>query len=82
MTYVANPFFRSFVEGYLTMDVIAALVFGIVVINALKAEGVTESRAVMKAMVIAGVIAATGLALVYISLGYIGATSANAIGLQ
>ncbi len=80
--FAANPFFRSFVEGYLTMDVIAALVFGIVVINALKAEGVTESRAVMKAMVFAGVVAATGLALVYISLGYIGATSVNAVGLQ
>ena len=35
--YIDNPFFRSFVEGYLTMDVIAALVFGIVVINALQA---------------------------------------------
>jgi len=80
--YVTNPFFRSFVEGYLTMDVIAALVFGIVVINALKAEGVTERPAVMKAMVIAGVIAAAGLALVYVSLGYIGATSVDVIGLQ
>ncbi|WP_255550513.1 branched-chain amino acid transport system II carrier protein [Sporosarcina sp. E16_3] len=80
--FATNAFFRSFVEGYLTMDVIAALVFGIVVINALKAEGVTESRAVMKAMVFAGVVAATGLALVYISLGYIGATSVDAIGIQ
>ncbi len=80
--YVTDPFFRSFVEGYLTMDVIAALVFGIVVINALKAEGVTERPAVMKAMVIAGIIAAGGLALVYISLGYIGATSVDIIGLQ
>lgn len=80
--FAAQPFFRSFVEGYLTMDVIAALVFGIVVINALKAEGVTESRAVMKAMVFAGLVAATGLALVYVSLGYIGATSVDVIGLQ
>ena len=80
--YITQPFFRSFVEGYLTMDVIAALVFGIVVINALKAEGVTESRAVMKAMVFAGLVAAVGLALVYISLGFIGATSASVIGLQ
>lgn len=80
--YVTSPFFRSFVEGYLTMDVIAALVFGIVVINALKAEGVTERPAIMKAMIIAGVIAAAGLALVYISLGYIGATSVDVIGLQ
>ncbi|MEK5039758.1 branched-chain amino acid transport system II carrier protein [Sporosarcina sp. FSL K6-3457] len=80
--YVTSPFFRSFVEGYLTMDVIAALVFGIVVINALKAEGVTERPAIMKAMAIAGVVAAAGLALVYISLGFIGATSVDAIGLQ
>jgi len=80
--YVTQPFFRSFVEGYLTMDVIAALVFGIVVINALKAEGVTESRAVLKAMIFAGLVAAIGLALVYISLGFIGATSASVIGLQ
>ena len=80
--YQGNAFFRSFIEGYLTMDVIAALVFGIVVINALKAEGVTESRAVMKAMIVAGVIAAVGLALVYIALSYVGATSPEAIGLQ
>ncbi|MEK3935548.1 branched-chain amino acid transport system II carrier protein [Sporosarcina sp. FSL W7-1349] len=80
--FVNQPFFRSFVEGYLTMDVIAALVFGIVVINALKAEGVTERRPVLKAMVIAGSIAAAGLAFVYISLGYIGATSVEAIGVQ
>lgn len=80
--YVTSPFFRSFIEGYLTMDVIAALVFGIVVINALKAEGVTERPAIMKAMIIAGVVAAAGLALVYLSLGYIGATSVDVIGLQ
>lgn len=80
--YVDHPFFRSFVEGYLTMDVIAALVFGIVIINTLKAEGITESRAIMKAMMIAGVVAAVGLALVYISLGYIGATSIEVIGVQ
>ncbi|WP_192598810.1 branched-chain amino acid transport system II carrier protein [Sporosarcina limicola] len=80
--FTTHPFFRSFVDGYLTMDVIAALVFGIVVINTLKAEGVTESRAVMKAMIFAGVVAAVGLTLVYISLGFIGATSVDAIGLQ
>ncbi|CAM3264404.1 branched-chain amino acid transport system II carrier protein [Filibacter tadaridae] len=80
--YLTKPFFRSFVEGYLTMDVIAALVFGIVIINTFKAEGVTGSRAQMKAMIFAGSIAAIGLALVYISLGYIGATSTSVIGIQ
>jgi len=80
--FITQPFFTSFVEGYLTMDVIAALVFGIVVVNALKAEGVTEQKAVMKAMTFAGLVAAAGLTLVYVSLGYIGATSVDAVGVQ
>ncbi len=52
--YVTQPFFRSFIEGYLTMDVIAALVFGIVIVNALKDEGVTKKAPIMRAMMIAG----------------------------
>lgn len=77
-----GAFFESFVQGYLTMDVIAALAFGIVVINALHHEGVRDSKPLVKATVIAGLIAAAGLSLVYISLGYIGATSMEAIGVQ
>lgn len=80
--YVTHPFFRSFVEGYLTMDVIAALVFGIIIINALKAEGVRKKGETFKATLIAGVVAALGLTFVYVSLGYIGATSVEAIGIQ
>lgn len=80
--YITQPFFRSFVEGYLTMDVIAALVFGIIIINALKAEGVTNKKAAFKATLIAGFIAAIGLTFVYVSLGYIGATSVESIGIQ
>ncbi|SUI99711.1 LIV-II [Sporosarcina pasteurii] len=80
--YASQPFFRSFVEGYLTMDVIAALVFGIIIINALKVEGITKKEPAFKATIIAGIIAAIGLTLVYVSLGYIGATSVEAIGLQ
>lgn len=80
--YITQPFFRSFVEGYLTMDVIAALVFGIIIINALKAEGVTKKKDAFKATLIAGFIAAIGLTFVYVSLGFIGATSVEAIGLQ
>ncbi|MEK3889970.1 branched-chain amino acid transport system II carrier protein [Bacillus sp. FSL K6-3431] len=81
-SYVDNAFFESFVQGYLTMDVIAALAFGIVVINALHNEGVRESKSLVKATIIAGAIAAAGLSLVYISLGYIGATSMEVVGLQ
>lgn len=80
--YVQNPFFRSFVEGYLTMDVIAALIFGIIIINTLSAQGVTGKKETFKATLTAGVIAAVGLTFVYVSLGFIGATSVDAIGVQ
>lgn len=80
--YKESPFFESFLQGYLTMDVLAALVFGIVVIHALKDKGVNEKQALVKSTIIAGVIAAIGLSLVYISLSFIGATSIHAIGIQ
>lgn len=79
--YVEGAFFKGFLEGYLTMDTIAALVFGIVVINAIKDKGVTDRSEIAKVSIQAGVIAALGLALVYVSLGYLGATSIDAIGM-
>nr|WP_285851258.1 branched-chain amino acid transport system II carrier protein [Sporosarcina aquimarina] len=81
-TFGTHPFFKSFVEGYLTMDVIAALIFGSVITAAIHAEGVKTSKGLMKSMVVAGSVAAIGLSFVYISLGFIGATSLDAIGIQ
>jgi len=78
--YVDGPFFKGFLEGYLTMDTIAALVFGIVIINAIKEKGVTNRTEIAKTATKAGFVAALGLALVYLSLGYLGATSIDAIG--
>lgn len=80
--YIHHPFFRSFVEGYLTMDVIAALIFGIIIINTLSAQGIKGKQETFKATLIAGLIAAIGLTFVYVSLGFIGATSVDAIGIQ
>jgi branched-chain amino acid:cation transporter, LIVCS family len=80
--YIDGPFFKGFLEGYLTMDTIAALVFGIVVINSVREKGITSTASITKACILAGIIAAAGLALVYLSLGFIGATSTEAIGLK
>ncbi|MGP4078303.1 branched-chain amino acid transport system II carrier protein [Pseudalkalibacillus sp. R45] len=78
--YTSNPLFNGFINGYLTMDAIAALVFGIVVINAVKSRGVSDKKEIAKATTKAGIIAVSGLALVYLSLAYIGATSRNVLG--
>lgn len=69
------PFAKGFLEGYLTMDTLGALLFGLVVVNALKARGVEDRKLQFRYLCVAGVIAATGLALVYITLFQLGATA-------
>lgn len=79
-TYINNAFGESFIQGYLTMDVLASLVFGIVIVQSLVARGVTDKAKQIKITIFAGIVAALGLAFVYVSLGYIGVTSTTAIG--
>lgn len=79
--YIDNAFGESFVQGYLTMDVLGALVFGIVIVQALNSRGITERSKQVKISIFAGIIAAVGLAFVYIALAYIGVTSTSAIGI-
>jgi branched-chain amino acid:cation transporter, LIVCS family len=80
--YSEGAFFSGFLEGYLTMDAIAALVFGIVVINRIQEKGVQAASDIRSYTIKAGLIAATGLSFVYITLAYIGATSVDAVGMQ
>ncbi|WP_046173385.1 branched-chain amino acid transport system II carrier protein [Domibacillus indicus] len=70
--YAEAPFTAGFIEGYLTMDTIAALAFGIVVINSLRSKGITGQKEILRYTGIAGLIAAAGLAVVYGSIGWIG----------
>lgn len=79
--YVSDAFFKGFQEGYLTMDALAAFVFGIIVINAVKARGATTKKDIMVAVAKAGVIAAALLAIIYTSLTFIGASSVEGFGL-
>ncbi|WP_102345273.1 branched-chain amino acid transport system II carrier protein [Bacillus sp. Marseille-P3661] len=78
--YQSSPFFKGFIEGYLTLDALAALVFGIVVINAIKDKGINNQREITITTIKAGAFAAIGLMLVYVSLAYLGATSIDVIG--
>lgn len=73
--YIQHPFIKGFIEGYLTMDAMAALVFGIVVINAIKARGISDRRVTLAITMKAGVFAVVGLCLVYVGLAYLGTTS-------
>lgn len=71
--YAERPLVGGLVQGYLTMDVLAATVFGIVVIHSLRAQGVRSPRALTRATIGAGSGAACLLAAVYVGLAMMGA---------
>jgi LIVCS family branched-chain amino acid:cation transporter len=78
--YRAAPMVQGFLQGYLTMDALGALVFGIVIATAIRDRGVNDGALVTRYTIIAGIIAAIGLSLVYVSLFYLGATSGGIAG--
>ena len=72
---LAHPFTSGFREGYQTMDAIASIVFAEIVIATLIFKGYKKISDQVKMTSMAGVIAASGLGLVYGGLMYLGATS-------
>ena len=76
--YLTHPVARGFLEGYQTMDAIAALAFGIIIAVNIRARGVRE-EAVVGGTVRAGLIAGAMLLAVYAMLAHIGACSAGAM---
>ncbi|MBT2696764.1 branched-chain amino acid transport system II carrier protein [Bacillus sp. ISL-40] len=75
--YEANPVFQGVLDGYLTMDALAALAFGIVIANTLKAQGVIENKKRSLYMMYAGLGAGLLLTVIYLILGYLGAASSS-----
>jgi len=73
--YASQPLTQGFLDGYLTMDALGALVFGVVIAGSIRSQGVTELKQITRYSIYAGVIAAVGLSFVYLSLFYLGATS-------
>ncbi|WP_455653031.1 branched-chain amino acid transport system II carrier protein [Phascolarctobacterium sp.] len=80
--YINIPFLSGFQDGYNTMDLLATLLFGATVINAIKLKGITDDRLLTKICVYSGLIAAFFLALIYVALAYTGATSVSILGIS
>ncbi|WP_449622668.1 branched-chain amino acid transport system II carrier protein [Robertmurraya sp. Marseille-Q9965] len=79
--YANGAFAKGFIEGYNTMDALASLVFGNIVINAIRGMGVTSKKEILSATIKTGIIAVSLLALIYVGVAYLGATSVGKIGL-
>lgn len=78
--YVTQPFTKGFLEGYNTMDTFAALMFGMLIVDVIRSKGITDEKETCTYLIYAGLIAAAGLAFVYVSLFYLGATSSTVAG--
>lgn len=73
--YASAPLVKGFLDGYLTMDTIAALNFGIVIALAIKSKGIKDDKTVISTTIKAGLIAGTLLIVIYSLLAHLGAAS-------
>lgn len=80
--YVNGPIVKGFLEGYQTMDTIAALNFGLVISTTLKNLKVNDKKSIMHYTVRAGIIAGSILSFIYIMLSYMGMRSSAVYELQ
>ncbi|MET3319362.1 UNVERIFIED_ORG: LIVCS family branched-chain amino acid:cation transporter [Peribacillus simplex] len=74
--YATGAFSKGFIEGYNTMDALAALAFGIVILTSIQQRGISDRKQLTRYTLKAGLIAGVLLSLVYISLGVMGARMA------
>lgn len=70
--YKAGAVVKGFLDGYQTMDTIAALNFGIIIAINIRAKGVNQEGAVVKETVKAGIIAGILMTIIYCALAHIG----------
>ena len=73
--YAASPFIRGLLEGYNTMDALAGLAFGIVVINVISSLGVKEPGDIASCTLRAGVFSCALMAVIYAATTTAGAQS-------
>ncbi len=79
--YQSGAFIKGFLEGYNTMDALASLVFGIIVIKAIQRMGVTSNKGILVSTAKSGAVAITLLGAIYVGIAYLGATSVEVIGI-
>ncbi len=73
--YTDTAFFTGFLEGYNTLDALAGLAFGIIVVNVIRDLGVTKPEAVAGSTVRAGVFSCLLMGVIYVATTVVGTQS-------
>ena len=80
--YADRSFFQGFLEGYNTLDALASLAFGIVLVNAIRELGIHSPAAISGSTLRSGVLSTILMAAVYCMLTVIGAQSRAVYGIS
>lgn len=75
VAYEANPFFKGFTEGYNTLDVLASLAFGIIIVSTIRGMGVEKPNEIAKDTIKSGAISVILMGIIYTLLSYMGTLS-------
>lgn len=81
-SYVDMSFFQGFLDGYNTLDALASLAFGIVLINAIRGLGVQSPKAISASTLRSGVLSTVLMAGIYCMLAVVGAQSGVVYGIS
>jgi len=73
--YANSPFLQGLTNGYNTMDVLASLAFGVVVISTLKNLGLNKPRDIAAGTFKSGIVVVVLMAIIYTLLSLMGAMS-------
>ena len=81
-SYAEMSFFQGFLEGYNTLDALASLAFGIVLINAIRGLGVQSPKTISGSTLKSGVLSTILMAAIYCVLTVVGAQSRAVYGIS
>ena len=77
--YASQPFFTGFLEGYNTMDALASLAFGIVVVQVIHDLGVEQPEAIAMTTVRSGILSCLLMGVIYLLVTLMGVWSRGAL---
>ena len=80
--YAENAFFTGLLEGYNTMDVLAALAYGSILVASIRRLGLSSPADLSYSTIVSGSLSTLLMALIYLALTYVGAQSRAVYGLD
>lgn len=74
-TYTENPFIKGFTMGYNTLDALASLAFGIIIVSTIRGMGVEKPNDIAKDTIKSGAVSIILMGIIYTLLSFMGTMS-------